>query len=275
MDLIDVAPVDGPAYEATTLQARSAGLAQLATSYMEGRKSGAEIITRENGTRRVELYFLDQIVPSWLSRYMTDTMSSGEVIEALEAVPDAAGIDVFINSPGGDVFEAMAIYNTLKAHPAPVNVYVRGLAASAAGIIAMAGDHIQMGEGSFLMMHNAWTYAQGNAAQLRQNAVLLDKIDAEIAGILASRSGNTVDAVSEWMRDETWMNTAEAVQYGFADRTGGTDAELTSEDGERCRDLGYRNIPKVIGGRGAIQMRHCVTNDDYMASIKADLGKRF
>ncbi len=275
VNLIDVAPVDGPAYESTSVQARSAALASLQMESMRGRKSGIEIRANETAGPRVELYFLDQIVPSWLSRYLSDTMSSGEVVEALEAVPDASGIDVFINSPGGDVFEAMSIYNTLKEHPAPVNVYVRGLAASAAGIIAMAGDNIQMGEGSFLMVHNAWTIAQGNADQLQRAVNLLDKIDGEIAGIISRRSKNDADQVRQWMRDETWFTAEESVSAGLADRMAAMDATPPEMDGERCREMGYRNIPRELGGRGSIAVRPDMTAAEYRQLLNDDRKRVF
>jgi HK97 family phage prohead protease len=270
VDIIDVAPVDGPAYEATTVQARSAALASLSVESMKGRASGVEV--RETaGGKRVELYFLDQITPNWMTRYMPDAMSGARVIEALAAVPDAVGIDAFINSPGGDVFEAVTIYNTLRDHPAPVNVYVRGLAASAAGLIAMAGDQIQMGPGSFLMIHNAWTMAMGNSADMAKTAALLDKIDGQIGGILASRSGQEIKQVRKWMRDETWFTADEARSHGFADRDDGEAVELDTDDGERCRALGFRNIPKSIGGAGCPVVRRGISNEEYIELINEEM----
>lgn len=250
VDLIDVAPVDGPAYEATSVEARSAAL--------------AEIAEHRADTSRVELFLLDEIVPTWVSRYMTDATSSGKVIEALAAVPDASSIEVYINSPGGDVFEAQTIYNTLKEHPAPVNVHVRGLAASAAGIVAMAGDTITMGEGAFLMVHNAWTVAQGNAGQLRDQAMVLDKVDNEIASILAGRSKNDIKQVKKWMAAETWFTADEALAAGLATRKLGA-AEAV--DGERCRQLGYRNVPREIGGPGGLEYRSSLSTAEIAEII--------
>lgn len=253
VDLIDVAPVDGPAYEATSVEARAMALASM----------------REAGPV-VDINVLDEIMPTWLSRYMPDGVSSGKVIEALAAVPDAKAINVIINSPGGDVFEAHAIYNTLKAHSAPVNVEVRGLAASAAGIIAMAGDTITMGEGSFLMIHNAWTVTAGNANDLRDQAVFLDRIDAEIAGILAGRSGNSTEDVRQLMKDETWMNAEEAIAAGFATAKQGVAEPINAE---RCRELQYRNIPRELGGPGNIETRTRVCADDILAHAQRELKR--
>lgn len=250
VDLVDVAPVDGPAYEATSVEARCAAL--------------AEIAERRDGETKAEIFLLDEIVPTWVSRYMQDAVSSGKVIEALAAVPDAQSIEVYINSPGGDVFEAQTIYNTLKEHPAPVNVHVRGLAASAAGIVAMAGDTITMGEGAFIMVHNAWTIAAGNAAQLRDQSLLLDKIDGEIAGILAGRSKNDIKQVQKWMAAETWFTADEALAAGLATRKAGTAEPI---DGERCRRMGFRNVPREIGGPGGLEYRANISTDEMLELI--------
>lgn len=276
VDLHDVAPVDGPAYEETSVQARSLTLQNMQefsrAQQVESRAgSGVEVRAKDGGGSVVELYFLDQIAPKWVSNYMPGVMGAGNVIDALKDVPDAERIDVYINSPGGDVFEAMSIYNTLKQHKAPVNVYVQGLAASAAGIIAMAGDSIQMGAGSFLMVHNAWTIAQGNASELRDAATLLDKIDGEIAGILAARSKNEAKQVQKWMREETWFTADEALASGFADRVSGAEAQVSEETREWCNRNGYRNTPRELGGPGGIETRHNVTLADRKAAIDAKL----
>lgn len=253
VDLVDVSPVDGPAYDATSVEVRS-----------------AEFSSPRAAVDAVDIYMLDEVMPTWMSRYLPDGVSSGKVIEALAAVPDAKQINVIINSPGGDVFEANTIYNTLKSHPAPVNVEIRGLAASAAGIIAMAGDTITMGEGSYLMVHNAWTVAQGNASQLRDTAVFLDRIDADLTGILAGRSGNTVDQMKKWMSEETWFTADEAIAAGFADRKMGAAENI---DGERCRELHYRNIPATLGGTARIETRAVLTADDIMDHTARELKR--
>lgn len=273
VDLIDVAPVDGPAYEATSVQMRNLIMQELRPPIE--RRSRVEVRALDSGQKRVEIHILDQIVPSYIASYFEDGLFIGskQVMDQLAAVPDADGIDVYINSPGGDVFEGHAIYNTLKDHPAPVNVFVRGLAASAAGVVAMAGDHIQMGEGSFLMVHNAWTVAQGNASEMRKAANLLDSIDGSIGGILARRSGNDVKEVAKWMNEETWFNAESAVEHGFADRVGGAPAAIDEGDGERCRKLGYRNIPSEIGGAGPAPEQRQMSNAELMELQKRSLKK--
>jgi HK97 family phage prohead protease len=246
VDLIDVAPVDGPAYEDTIVEMRNLITREIQYHHHRDRRIAVETRALDGGNE-VDLYILDEIVPTWVSRYMQDAQSSGKIIEALSAVPDVRGITVYVNSPGGDVFESMAIYNTLKQHPAPVTVKVQGLAASGAGLIAMAGDHIEMGEGSFIMVHNAWGGVVGNSRDMKAAANLLEKIDGEQAAIIAGRSGVDESQARKWINAETWFTGEEAVAAGLATSIG-APATIDVEDGERCRAAGYRNVPDFLGG---------------------------
>jgi ATP-dependent protease ClpP protease subunit len=126
-------------------------------------------------------------------------------------------VTVQINSPGGDMFEGIAIYNLLRAHPAKVTVEVLGWAASAASIIAMAGDNIRMGLGSFMMVHNAWGMVVGNRHDMRDAADLFDGFDAAIADIYEARTGMKRADIEKLMDAETFMGPSEAVKNGFAD----------------------------------------------------------
>lgn len=126
-------------------------------------------------------------------------------------------IEVQINSPGGDVFDGLAIYNTLRMHPAHVTTRVDGLAASAASIISQAGDHRVIVESAQLMIHEAWGVAVGPASELRDFADLLEQQNKVLAGIYASRSGGDVDVFLGLMSDETWLTDQAAVDLGLAD----------------------------------------------------------
>jgi ATP-dependent Clp protease, protease subunit len=126
-------------------------------------------------------------------------------------------VTVKINSPGGDFFEGLAIYNQLREHPAEVTVQVMGLAASAASIIAMAGDRIEVGQGAFLMIHNAWAMAIGNRHDMRQAADVLEPFDAAMADIYAGRTGYDRKKVADMMDAATWLGAGAAVEAGFAD----------------------------------------------------------
>ncbi len=126
-------------------------------------------------------------------------------------------VTVKVNSPGGDMFEGIAIYNLLREHPAKVTIDVMGWAASAASIIAMAGDEIRMGLGTFMMVHNAWGVVVGNRHDMRDAAKLFDGFDAAIADIYEARTGMKRAAIEKLMDAETFMGPSEAVENGFAD----------------------------------------------------------
>lgn len=132
-------------------------------------------------------------------------------------------VTVNINSPGGDMFEGMAIYNLLREHDGEVTVKILGLAASAASIIAMAGDTVQIARAGFLMIHNAWVVAAGNRNDLREYADTLEPFDRAMADIYAARTGADQKAMAKLMDAETWIGGSDAVEEGFAD-------ELLSSD---------------------------------------------
>lgn len=135
----------------------------------------------------------------------------------------APSITVHINSPGGDVFDGVAILNTLRSHPATVDVVVDGLAASAASFIAMAGDTVTMMPNASMMIHDASGVCMGNTADMVAMADLLDKISDNIASVYATRAGGSVNQWREVMRGEAWYTADEAVEAGLADRVGELD----------------------------------------------------
>lgn len=125
-------------------------------------------------------------------------------------------IDVEINSPGGDVFAGLAIFNGLRASGKKVNVRVIGLAASAASLIAMAGDTIEMPENTFMMVHNPWSFAMGGSEDMRATADMLDKVAGSLVTTYANRTGKSHDEITALLDAETWMTAQEAVDAGFA-----------------------------------------------------------
>ncbi len=126
-------------------------------------------------------------------------------------------VTVAINSPGGDMFEGIAMYSMLREHPGEVTVKVMGLAASAASIIAMAGDAVQIARPAFLMIHNCWLMAAGNRHDLRDIADQLEPFDAAMADVYAARTGDDPKAMSKLMDRETWIGGSAAVDQRFAD----------------------------------------------------------
>lgn len=126
-------------------------------------------------------------------------------------------VDLHINSPGGDAFDGVAIYNALVASRKKIRVFVDGLAASIASVIAMAGETVTMGRGSQMMIHDAHGFAVGNVDAMRAYIDLLDRTSADIAGFYASRAGGTAEQWRTRMKAETWYSAEEAVKAGLAD----------------------------------------------------------
>lgn len=162
--------------------------------------------------------------PKVATLYLYDVIDNFWGISAKSVADATAGLDadttlnVHINSPGGDVFEARAIKTLLDGVPGPVNVFVDGLAASAATTIAMAGDEIVMADGAYFMIHNAWSIALGNKSDMLDMAALLEKMDGTIATDYATRSGKPLADVAALMDAETWFTAQEAVDAGLANR---------------------------------------------------------
>lgn len=150
-------------------------------------------------------------------------ITAGDFLAELKAL-DVSQIDVRINSPGGEVWDGLAIYNSLRDHPATVTTYVDGLAASAASIIVQAGDRRVAAKASELMIHEAWGLVAGNAADMRDAADRLDQASGMIAGVYADRAGGTVDGWRESMRAESWYTGTEAADAGLVDEVANTAA---------------------------------------------------
>jgi ATP-dependent protease ClpP protease subunit len=139
-------------------------------------------------------------------------------LDALGAQPAEAPLTVRLNSPGGSVFDAVAIHNALRRHAGPVSVWIDGIAASAASYVAMAGDELVMPENAFLMIHDPSGLVSGTAVEMRAMAEALDRIKGSLAAGYAAKSGRTEDEIAALMTRETWLDAAEAVALGFADR---------------------------------------------------------
>ena len=145
-------------------------------------------------------------------------VSAKGFLAELGALPDATPLALRINSPGGSVFDAVAIYNAIKRHFGTVTVWIDGIAASAASYIAMAGDEVVMPENAFLMIHDPSGLVMGTAADMRDMAGTLDKIAASMMRGYAARSGKPEDEIAALMSAETWLTAAEALDAGLATR---------------------------------------------------------
>lgn len=164
-----------------------------------------------------------------------DGVTSKRVAAALRRIGDQE-VYVDINSPGGNFFEGVAIYNMLRQHSQKVHVRILGLAASAASVIAMAGDEIQIGRAGFLMIHNAWVIALGNRHDMREAADVLEPFDDAMASVYAAQSGVEKAQISEWMDQEKWFNGDQAVEVGLADGLLPADAVAEGEPQNRTRN---------------------------------------
>jgi ATP-dependent protease ClpP protease subunit len=150
-------------------------------------------------------------------------------------------IEIQINSPGGDMFEGITIFNILREHPQPITVKVMGMAASAASVIAMAGDTIEIGAASFLMIHNCWVLAQGNRHDMRETADWLEPFDQAMVDLYAARSKQDAKKIAKWMDDETFMSGSQAISQGFADALLPADS-MKIDDEAKARDEDLNEI---------------------------------
>lgn len=156
-------------------------------------------------------------------------VSAVNLSKQLEALGDVEQIDVHINSYGGEVAEGLAIYNALRRHKAKVTTYCDGFACSIASVIFMAGDERIMNESSLLMIHNAWTFAMGNSAELRKQADDLEKITQASVEAYKSHSSLSEEVIKNLMDNETWILPEEALSYGFATTVDKTENEKASQ----------------------------------------------
>ena len=153
-------------------------------------------------------------------------------------------INLHIHSPGGDVFDGIAIYNLLKNHPANVTVYIDGLAASMASVIAMAGNEVIMPENAMMMIHKPWGIQGGDAEDMRKYADLLDKVENTLIPAYASKTGKTPEDLAEMLSAETWLNGKECVEQGFADKLAEPLVAMASIKSRKLED--FENMPKAM-----------------------------
>jgi len=187
-----------------------------------------------------------------------DTIGSWFGVQASDFVRElsditTSNINVRINSPGGDVYDSVAIYNALMMHPAKVTVYVDSLAASGASVIAMAGDDIVMLPGSQMMIHDALMYTVGNAQELREDADFLDRQSDNIAGFYALKAGGEPKEWRARMLAETWVFADEAVELGLADRV---FAKPKGDDDEEVVDA-------AVSTKALMNFRHPLMNRGF------------
>lgn len=195
-----------------------------------------------NNKDELDIYIYDQIGDYWGNSY-----SPKDLLEDIKA-ESFNKINLYINSPGGDVFDGVAIYNILQRVKSDKNikidVHVDGMAASIASIIAMIGDNIYMPANSMLMIHNPWTYAAGNAIELRKTAEELDKICDSMKTIYLKRFNKTDEKLTELLDSETWLTADEALAYGLCDEVLEEVKIAAKFDDKAFRN--YKNVPDAF-----------------------------
>ena len=187
-----------------------------------------------------DLYLYIEIA-SWGAGYSAHSAQSFK--QELDDLGEIETLNIYINSPGGDVFEGNTIMNMLKRKKCTKNVYIDGLAASIASVIAMAGDKIIMPSNSMMMIHNAWTYAIGNSKDLRKLADDLDKVNASIRQAYLDKAGDKLDeeTLINLMDNETWLTAQECFDYGLCDVVG-EDKNIAAKFDLNLLNQ-YKNIP--------------------------------
>ena len=175
-------------------------------------------------------------------------VTAKRISAALRSIGPGKDVDVLINSPGGNMFEGVSIYNLLREHKGKVTVKIVGLAASAASIIAMAGDEIQIGKSSFMMIHNSWNRVVGNRHDLREMADFVEPFDESMAGVYSDRSGISVDEIKTMMDDETWLNGESAVEKGFADLL--LSSDITDSSSSKTSASAVRRVEAALRSSG-------------------------
>lgn len=169
---------------------------------------------------------------------------AAEFVQAVHAI-DAKAIDLHVNSPGGFVYDGVAMYEALVAHPATVNVHIDGLAASAASFLSMAGDSIEIARAGRMMIHDAQGVGIGGPADMREYADTLDAVSNDISGIYAARAGGKPATWRAAMSATTWYSAAEAVDAKLADLVAGG----------KTKDSGASNLAaRMLRARAAVAL---------------------
>ncbi|MDL9938691.1 ATP-dependent Clp protease proteolytic subunit [Gordonia sp. ABSL1-1] len=222
-------------------------------------------ITAKADDRSAEVLIYDEIDPFW--------GVSANVFAREIAALDVDNLTVRINSPGGDVFDGIAILNSLRNHPAKVTTVIDGLAASAASFIAMAGDEIVMSRNAEMMIHDAVGITVGNAEKMQRMVDMLERASNNIASIYAERAGGTVDEWRAVMRKETWYTADGAVEAGLADRV---DTAAESSESAPARNLFDRSIinRRTRTPLAAVASEVNKKEEDHMSTLNEGLVER-
>lgn len=191
---------------------------------------------RMAGSKAAEIFLYDEIGGGFFGG-----ISAKQFADDLKDLGKIDTINVRVNSPGGDVFEGLAIFNQLKRHPANVIIDIDSVAASIASVIVMAGDTINMAKNAMIMIHDPFAISAGTADDFRKQAELMDTVKGTLVATYADRTGMDADELSDLMTSETWMTAQEAKANGFID-TITEDLQMAA----RFDMSRFKNAPKNI-----------------------------
>lgn len=188
---------------------------------------------------KAEIWLYGDIGESW-----DDYVTAKGLSDELKKLAGVKEITLRINSPGGNVFDGLAMYNSLKKFPAKIITEIDGMALSIASIIALAGDEVKMAGNAVFMIHNPWTMAAGDSSEMRKVADQLDLVRNSLAGTYAAKTSDkaSLEQISEWMNAETWFNSDEALKSGFIDEITDPIEIAAKYDLSRYH---YKNMPVV------------------------------
>lgn len=183
------------------------------------------------GPKGVQKGFRAEATDTGTKVYLYDAIGGWDGVLAKDVITTIAGLgdfDLHVNSPGGDIFEGVAIHNAIKNHPGKVTAHVDAVAASAASFIVMAADEVIIEANASMMVHDGWGLCIGNAADMRETADLLDTLSNTIAAMYATKTGKSTEDWRAVMAQDTWYTATEAVEAGLADRIAGDTSEASA-----------------------------------------------
>lgn len=226
---------------------------------------GQGISFKAKGKTSAEILIYEDVGEGWFGGISAKTFADN-----LKGLGDVKTIDVRINSYGGDVFDGLAIYNQLVQHKATITTHIDGVAASIASVIAMAGKEIRIAESGWLMIHDAWGMAVGNAAVLRDLAGRLDAVSQQLAGVYAARTGRDQDEIRSWMAEEKWFSAGDALDAGMA-----TAMSENMRAAAYAGDLGkhtFMHLPERLSAAAVAQRAAAQPLDDDGRTLRSKVA---
>lgn len=227
---------------------------------------------KQNTDTSIDLYLYGPIESSYYD-FWNGTLVEGNSTDFFKRVlfeenPNATQINLFINSTGGEVFEGTAMANMLRRHPAKVTAVIDGFACSIASVIAMAADEVHMPRNAMFMIHNMWTWAVGNADELRKMADDMDKMMEANRTIYIDKAGDklTEDKLIGMLNAETWLTAEECLTYGFCDEIVG-DVEIEDSTVKQLEQDMEKRMERI---KAMSSVRYLVIEEDTDAICEGD-----